>query len=912
MGGESKGRARRARREREKRAREQKRAAVLEEFGSAAAGIVRNLDRLQKYWGDTHDRATAADRARDEMHAAMNEAVARARGIGLVHAVSGLRMHVALLASVGAAEMLPAGLELMALTLAGVSGSPDLDEAEQAYDPEQVRRDLAEAVEAGCMIAFFGMDPADQDALIVFQTVEREILIRSGTYQHILLDTLRTLFSDSTVNSDCLAVLGFTGRDAVEVMAAVREQTIRNLQARADRMLEVRDRVMPMFERWQQGGDKPDPAVQAAVAKDLKDALDDLTVRIDEATVIDSVAVAAETGIAVYVVDAVLDAYTYKPVSGDDPLDRFFTGDNPLRTAPLVADGDGRRILVHDALALPAVREVIETRLGAAGKFAAYQKRRAAVAEDDAVDLLVGVFPGADVHRGFEYLVPDLDAPVPQTTPATYTKLGEGDGLLIVDDIAIIIEVKAAALVAKSRAGVPARLRGQLRDIVTNAAMQANRMRERIVEDGGLQLRDGTWLDLSNVREIHSIAVSLEDLSGVTTATAGLIDSGLLPAADIPWTVSVHDLRIICELLERPSELLFYLRRRTNPDATRKFLAVDELDLYLYALGRGLFVVPDPVKRAAAMPYNAKASVADKRRFTDQRATLIESRTEPLDAWYRAQTDPNAPSADKPTLNVDSDLLALVDALSATGEPGVLSTAATILEQDARWHRVIGRMPRDLARQGRLDGRRHSIMWLVEDGSGALNVLVLMTRAADQAAQPPALPLDRYLAAKKHQANALRAMMIVFDASGHTIEQVIFDNSPNGPNPELDRVAAGLRSLDSTSAKVPRPGREARPTRKRAASIIATSAHALRAHIRALAAAWSSRGDGSSYTNRTVMPRIGRAFPPNHGALARRTIVPRQARANYRSKAARVVKVLARGKTSSSELPDGHDARCHF
>lgn len=815
MGGQSNGRKRRAQREKQRRKRQRTSAAALEaEFGPITKGIGRNYQRLMRYWDNSEDREQAAALARQEMRAALDAAADASRGLGLVHAVTGLRTHMALMSALTGIEPSAAGLELLALALSGeVEAAEAGEEAEQAYEPESVRRQIMEAIEAGCMIALFSVEPADQNSLIVFQTVQREILMRSGTYQHILLDTLRNLFSDPTVNSDCAEVLGFMGSDAVDVMAAVRAIAIRNLQGRHDRMFDMRERMAPIIEQSQQGTADPDPAATKALLEEFKTALEDLTTHVDTATVIDPAEVAIETGIAVDTVEALLDAYTYKPVDLDTALDRFFTGDNPLRTAPIVTDVQGRRMLVHDALALPAVSEVIETRLKSAGKTDAFYKRRGVVAEDEALDLLAGVYPGATVHRGFEYFVPDPDVPVAQTSPETYTKLVEGDGLVVIDDVALIIEVKANALNAKARSGVAVRLRDQLGKIITKAAEQADRLRERIADDGQLRLRDGSMLDLSNVREIHTIAVSLEDLSGVSTTTAALIDAGLLPPDTVPWTVSVHDLRIICELLERPSELLFYLRRRSNPDATRKFFAVDELDLYLYALEHGLFVVPDPERRAAAMPFKAEASVADKRRFAAQRPTLIESQTEPLDAWYAAKIDPDRPEVAKPALNVDADLLVIVDALAATGEPGWLSTAATLLEQDARWQRDYARMPRDLARQTRIDGRSHQYTSLMEDYSGGLHVLVLGTQAGDETQHQPPVPPEVYLAAKKYQTKALRGTVIDFDVTGTTIKRVIFNNSRNDPDPELDALLPQLRPLERTTAKVPRPGRGSKPRR---------------------------------------------------------------------------------------------------
>ena len=288
-------------------------------------------------------------------------------------------------------------------------------------------------------------------------------------------------------------------------------------------------------------------------------------------------------------------------------------------------------MLVHDGLALPAVREVLETALKAAGRLAAYERHRGRWVERAALDLLEGALPGAKVHRSFDYFIPDPTAGVPQTRPADYTKRVEADGLILLDDVAFIVEVKAVALTAEARGGLVRRLRGKLRDIITKATDQAWRLRERIIEDRQLRLGAGRMIDLSGVREIHTIAVGLEDLSGVSTATAMLVNSGVLTAGHIPWTVSLHDLRIICELVDRPSELLLYLRRRTHPETTLKFLAADELDFYMHFLYHGLYVEPDPWRVAENLPWTGQPTQAALQRRANQRRELITSLTGPLD-----------------------------------------------------------------------------------------------------------------------------------------------------------------------------------------------------------------------------------------------------------------------------------------
>jgi hypothetical protein len=131
-------------------------------------------------------------------------------------------------------------------------------------------------------------------------------------------------------------------------------------------------------------------------------------------------------------------------------------------------------------------------------------------------------------------------------------------------------------------------------------------MKERIVDDKGLRLRDGTWLDLADVREIHSVVTSLDDMPGIATATAKLAGAGLLPPDNIPWTVSLNDLDLVTQLVDRPAEFLLYLRRRTEPRATEMFMAVDELDLFLLFFRMGLYVEPDPEVASREMPSRNK------------------------------------------------------------------------------------------------------------------------------------------------------------------------------------------------------------------------------------------------------------------------------------------------------------------
>lgn len=777
--------------------------------------IADSFRRFSRYVQSAGSHDGAAELARADLRAAADEITRLACGLDLIKVVSSVRVGMTMQAAVRGTEWSAAILEVVAIVLAcRDASSPAAVTAvpETEFMPPYIEAAAEEAMAVGKLMALFDTPPSDPDSAILFTSIQREILLRNPVYPHMLLETLRGLFDEPAVTDDCRAAMGFTGVEAVNVMEAVRSLSIEELGRRFERMGAARDASMPHRQAMGTHADAVEPELPEELREvmlEVIDALEELTTNIGRGTAIDLDAVAERTGYGQSTVEAVLDAFTLTGLTHvGEALERFFRGDNPLRSAPIVADTQGRRMLVHDGLALPAVREVIEARLKAADRTDAYHHRRGQWVENTAIDLLAGALPGTTVYRAFKYFVPDPNATNAQTDPDDYTKQVEGDGLILVDDVALIIEVKSVALTAKARGGVARRLRGTLQKILTDAADQAGRLRERIVADKLIRLDKGQWIDVSGVREIHTIAVGLEDLSGVTTATATLLAAGILNPDNIPWTVSIHDLRIVTELLDRPSELLLYLRRRTLAEATWKYRAVDELDLFLHFLNRGLYVEPDPHQRARALPWSGPPSVADLRRFNAQRPELVTSQTEPLDAWYQSRDDPDAPITEKPRFTASAEILNLVDEISRDQSPGWLPTAAALLEGNAKAQQTFARFATKLAKLVRHDRKHHSMTHLMGETSGKHFLLVWVCHAPDEDADTAFAQLTSYLAAKKHQTGAYRATCMLFDPTGQNLLRLIYNNQPLGPDPSLD-AAAGLVPLDkmkrATSRGIPAP-----------------------------------------------------------------------------------------------------------
>jgi len=142
-------------------------------------------------------------------------------------------------------------LELVALVLvcrdAGRQRDSNLGQPDPEFNPDSVRAAALAAMDAGTMLPLFEAPPSDPFGQVLFLSTQREIMLRNPVYPHMLLDTLRGLFDDAAVGSDCRDILGFSGLEAVNVLEAARTLSIDALQERFDRLLAARDATMPMI-----------------------------------------------------------------------------------------------------------------------------------------------------------------------------------------------------------------------------------------------------------------------------------------------------------------------------------------------------------------------------------------------------------------------------------------------------------------------------------------------------------------------------------------------------------------------------------------------------------------------------------------------------------------------------------------
>ncbi len=371
----------------------------------------------------------------------------------------------------------------------------------------------------------------------------------------------------------------------------------------------------------------------------------------------------------------------------------FLAGNNPMRIRPFVtgtnANGERVWLLVQPTWLIFGMRELFEIELSTEPMDQKYMKRRGELLE----------------QRGMRALVNSLD-PDSALINVEYTdsqhKRFEADGLILVGNVAIVVEAKSNRITPLARSGAANRLWLELGPIITKAATQADRLRALIHEGTSLHIRssssmqsDGTtdnpkknWdLDTTNITEVYTVALSLEDLNFIATVTAELVESGLIPAgAPAPWIVNVHDLEIATELLERPSELVHFLSRRRKAAGKNTVLATDELDYVMHYLLMGLYTDEDK-----------------------DATELVSSLTEDLDAWYFYRSGQKTTFAPKPAQPLTTDMADTLDLLNDHRPHGWLQASINLLEMDLPQRAQLSGAPRKLRATTRHDHQLHSM-----------------------------------------------------------------------------------------------------------------------------------------------------------------------------------------------------------
>lgn len=701
----------------------------------------------------------------------------------------------------------PTKAELLALiALSQISDAAQRDEEAQPQDPASAR--VLEVVSqvlpsVGRILQLANMyqtiDAEADEPLGMLATMMRgaEMWVRNSSYPEMVEETLLQLLGRPEVRQVLRDDLGFDAGQAVRVMTACHDLQVARFNSRRQ--------ILPL-------GASQDPDDEIST-EDLLNAFQALEQSLSPSveavsTTLDEICSALQEDPTT--VKSVLDYFSFDPsgLTAEGIVIDFISGKNPLRQRPVIRASSGAAMLVHSAHVLTAVRERLEEHLKKTRSWERYQKHRGDVLEKRTGAALMRVLPSAMTLNAFEYYIPENEHQE-QGPPTRFTKKVEGDHLFVQDDVALIVEDKAVAVSGSSRAGDVRSLRRDLRGIITKASSQASRLQERIQRDGGILVHRHGWVDLSHVREIHMIAVGLDDLMFASTATAELVKGGILHPDKIPWTVSIHDLELITQLIDLPAEFLLYLRRRRDPEATVFYTAPDELDLFLYFLEAGLYVEPDPDLVHSRMPFMPPPTTAERRRRKNQTPAIITNRTEPLDRWFASQvatmkalgqrsaggTDDGNSAPDKPRMS-PSAMRELATAVESHRYYGWLSIGATLLSASAEFQKKMASLPAFLRADPAIGQKERTVAipfgHSLEEGW----LLIWCTRLHERNFARFEEETREYLRVKKHQLGFPRGAAFVYDLQTNELADVFFDDHIGDLEPKLLQKLGRLRNAN--------------------------------------------------------------------------------------------------------------------
>lgn len=446
------------------------------------------------------------------------------------------------------------------------------------------------------------------------------------------------------------------------------------------------------------------------------------------------------------------------------------------------------------AIALDEIRRTCEPALKARQKaWNSYDRQRAAGAEERATQAIRQLTGNLGrVWTNLKFRAPtanhdEVDLSAASTT-ASQADLVEADLLLVLDHVALCAEVKAGDLRPRTRQGGVAQLGGDLKKTVREAAEQADRLRDLIIKNHGLWLDGGQWLDLGDIREIHSIAVTLDDLGPVSLMMEQLVRSGTLPQIQLPWIVSLHDLIVTSEILTKPGQFLTYLRRRTNRDASIWITAADELDVLMWFVTGGFYFEANPDRIAANNPNRRRPTARERRTYAEQGRTYVGTFTDKLDAWYYWREGISSDDRQRPSRRMQPRLEQICSQLRDMQRDGWWRLWSDLDGLSEQAQTRLADAISEVQRQTSQDGGFHTVVFGGHDDTGSWLILV----ASGPSTAESMAHLQTYLRAKKHSVSADRAAGVLLGVDGSILNSA-WEDEPPGPDPALDHLVREMR-----------------------------------------------------------------------------------------------------------------------
>ncbi|MFE2042491.1 hypothetical protein ACFXAZ_16500 [Streptomyces sp. NPDC059477] len=258
-----------------------------------------------------------------------------------------------------------------------------------------------------------------------------------------------------------------------------------------------------------------------------------------------------------------------------------------LRLKPLMQIGDGRYLAPVYPNLVHALAPMLDEAIKSVGRGASerLQKAKSSYTERQALEVLSRALKPDLVLRSLRY--PDPDRAATNVVPP------EGDGLIVLGHVALVVEAKAGGFSPSAQAGDVKAIRGVVQKLITDAQAQAHRTIRAMqagpitgVDESGARVE----FHASQVKTFFPVVVTLEDLSSVSPRVHSPMPAEEFEDARFvanPWITNVDDLSWIASTIKPAARLLNYIDLRCLISGMPQVTAASEADWMVKYLDSG-------------------------------------------------------------------------------------------------------------------------------------------------------------------------------------------------------------------------------------------------------------------------------------------------------------------------------------
>jgi len=620
-----------------------------------------------------------------------------------------------------------------------------------------------------------------------FSTLSRSFLVRYPAYQHHLVDMLRELFTP--LEDELEHTLGFSIENALAIAEGISSLINKRLLERRNEAKKAEKRLMKAVKKYRQKKRHEEdiplemleslanmrPSLAAQKIKNMMTAWEFFA--LGETFSFAPRDLARETGVALDKVKAFLGKMSLEFGEVEDRY-RLPVPTHPLMKRPLIKQGE-RYFCPVPNLVFWSLRPAIEAYLNPDSQEAInkdiklwkrYDEIRSKYVEDKAIQYLSEALQHAQVYQRLKYRVIENGQ----------MKEYELDGLLILDSALFLVEAKGGSISMPTLRGAPERMIKDIKKLIAEPYLQVLRAKRYIQETDKpvFYLADETSIQIqkSTINRFFLISVTLEPMDAYVTNLYQLKELGLFEEGDLPWAVSLTDLRVISELVEYPCQFVHYLLRRQKLNELGKIQAFDELDLFSHYLQEGLLF--DKVFKEEDPPDSI----------------FLTSYTTMLDDYYLYITGQRKTPAPKPTQFMPEVMREIIAELESNHPSGYLDIACALLDMGENARRFFANNVTKLRRRTLEDGDFHDFSFIFSESRLGFTYMFAPSEQAKELEKR----LQMYCNLKKYQTKSdfWFGLGCIADAPGWAHIGVVLEE-PWKYDEELEELVKNLPSSNS-------------------------------------------------------------------------------------------------------------------